>query len=146
MILSIWNTHNHSTVAHEWERRSLHKWEREELSEIIFVFLGFTFAIGAHFIYEDVVGFSHLWFPWGKLFVSLVSCDYCCAFYSLRKYPRSYWLNDKIPIYACLLTSVWSTFKPSIQNSWMGSAILESSPFCLHNLCQKWCRSWNEKH
>ena len=58
--------------------------EREQLSEIIFVFLGFTFVIGAHSISEEVVGFSPLWFPRGKLFVSLVSCDYCCACYSLR--------------------------------------------------------------
>ena len=58
--------------------------EREQLSEIIFVFLGFTFAIGAHSIFEGVVGFSPLWFPRGKLFVSLLSCDYSCACYSLR--------------------------------------------------------------
>ena len=58
--------------------------EREQLSEIIFVFLGFTFAIGAHSISEEVVGFCPLWFPLGKLFVPLVSCDYCCACYSLR--------------------------------------------------------------
>ena len=34
--------------------------------------LGFTFAIGAHSISEEVVGFSALWFPQGKLFLSLV--------------------------------------------------------------------------
>ena len=48
------------------------------------MFLGFTAAIGAHSISEEVVGFSPLWFPRGILFVSLVSCDYCCACYSLR--------------------------------------------------------------
>ena len=58
--------------------------------------LGFTTAIGAHFISEEVVGFSPLWFPRGKslcllslvidwvlsfmlllrkIFVSIVSCD-----------------------------------------------------------------------
>ena len=37
--------------------------EREQLSEIIFVFLGFTFSIGAHSISEEVAGFSPLWFP-----------------------------------------------------------------------------------
>ena len=36
------------------------------------MFLGFTF--GANSISEDVVGFSPLWFPKGKLFGSLVSC------------------------------------------------------------------------
>ena len=46
--------------------------------------LGFTFAIGAHSISEEVSGFSPLRFPRGKLFVSLVSCDYCCARYSLK--------------------------------------------------------------
>ena len=37
---------------------------------------GFTAIIGAHSISEEVVGFSPLWFPRGKLFVllSLVLC------------------------------------------------------------------------
>ena len=39
------------------------------------MFLGFTVAIGAHSISEEVAGFSPLWFPQGKLFVSLFSCD-----------------------------------------------------------------------
>ena len=55
-------------------------------------FLGFTFAIGAHSISEEVAGFSPLWFPRGKLFVSLVSCDVlvfdCCTCYSLSKDPN----------------------------------------------------------
>ena len=58
--------------------------EREKkLLEIIFMFSGFTAAIGAHSISEEVAGFSPLWFPRGKFFVSLVSCVYCCACYSL---------------------------------------------------------------
>ena len=36
------------------------------------MFLGFTFSIGAHSIFEEVAGFSPLWFPRGKLFLSLV--------------------------------------------------------------------------
>ena len=40
--------------------------EREQLSEIMFVSLGFTFSIGAHSIFEEVVGFSPLWFSRGK--------------------------------------------------------------------------------
>ena len=40
------------------------------------MFLGFTTAIGAHSISEEVMGFSPLWFPQGKFFVSLVSCVY----------------------------------------------------------------------
>ena len=43
-------------------------------------------------ISEEVVGFSPLWFPRGKLFVSLVSCDvlmfYCYTCYSLSKDPN----------------------------------------------------------
>ena len=58
------------------------------MSEIIFVLLGFTFSIGAHCISEEVAGFYHLWFPRGKLFVSLVSCDYCFGCYSLRCDPK----------------------------------------------------------
>ena len=58
--------------------------ERDQLSKIIFMFSGFTFANGAHSISEEVAGFSPLWFPQGKLFVYIVSCDYCCACYSLR--------------------------------------------------------------
>ena len=58
--------------------------EREQVLEIISVFLGFTFAIGAHSISEEFVGFSPLWFPQGKFFVSLVSCDFFSACYSLR--------------------------------------------------------------
>ena len=48
------------------------------------VSLGFTFSIGAHSIFEEVVGFSPLWFRQGKFFVSIVSHDYCCACYSFR--------------------------------------------------------------
>ena len=44
------------------ERGSAGPSDRDQLSEIIFMFLGFTFAIGAHSIYEEVVGFSPLWF------------------------------------------------------------------------------------
>ena len=38
------------------------------------MFLGFTFATGAHSISKEVAGFSPLWFPQGKFFVSLASC------------------------------------------------------------------------
>ena len=44
--------------------------------KIIFMFLGFTFATSAHSISEEVVGFSPLWFPQGKFFVSLFSCSF----------------------------------------------------------------------
>ena len=58
-----------------------------EAVEIIFMFSGFATAIGANSISEEVAGFSPLWLPRGKFFVSLVSCVvlvcYCCACYSL---------------------------------------------------------------
>ena len=41
-----------------------------------FMFSGFTAAIGAHSISEEVARFSPLWFPQGKFYVSLVSCDF----------------------------------------------------------------------
>ena len=52
------------------------------------LFWGFYY-FGADSISEEVAGFSPLWFPQEKPFVSLVSCDvlmfYCCAFYSLSE-------------------------------------------------------------
>ena len=41
-----------------------------------FLFFGFTAAIGVHSISEEVAGFSPLWFPRRKFFVSLVSCGF----------------------------------------------------------------------
>ena len=55
------------------ERGSAGTSERDQLSKIIFMFSGFTFATGAHSISEEVEGFSPLWFPRGKFFVFLVS-------------------------------------------------------------------------
>ena len=47
------------------------------------------YYFGADSISKEVVRFSPLWFPRGKIFVSLVSCDvlmfYCCACYSLSE-------------------------------------------------------------
>ena len=37
--------------------------DRTILLEIIFMFLGFIAAIGAHPISKEVAGFSPLWFP-----------------------------------------------------------------------------------
>ena len=59
------------------ERGSVGTRERDQMLEIIFMFSGFTFATGAHSIFEEVARFYPLWFPQGKLFVSLVSFDYC---------------------------------------------------------------------
>ena len=85
MSLSIYHTHTHSLGCMSERREALLVREREtEVVEIIFMFLGFTAAIGAHSIFEEVVGFSPLWFPQGNFFVSLVSCVFFCACYSLR--------------------------------------------------------------
>ena len=53
----------------------LSQFEREnKLWRSSFLFLGFTAAIGAHSISEEVAGFSPLWFPQGKFFVSCLLC------------------------------------------------------------------------
>ena len=55
--------------------------------------LGFTTAIGAHSISEEVAGFYPLWFPRGKLFVSLVFIPmHVILSYKIL---ISYCLNDK---------------------------------------------------
>ena len=48
------------------ERGSASTSERDQLSKIIFMFSGFTFATSAHSISKEVVGFSPLWFARGK--------------------------------------------------------------------------------
>ena len=52
------------------------------------MFSGFTFAIGAHSIFEEVAGFSPLWFPREKslCLLSIVIDFYAC--YSLRSDPK----------------------------------------------------------
>ena len=51
------------------------------------MFSGFTF--GADSISEEVARFSPLWFPRGKLFVSLLSCVLLlCMLFSQLKYPK----------------------------------------------------------
>ena len=49
--------------------------ERTSIRDHLCIF-GFYFYFGAHSISDEVAGFSPLWFPQGKIFVSLVSCDY----------------------------------------------------------------------
>ena len=46
--------------------------------------LGFTVAIGAYSISEEVAGLSPLWFSRGKSLCLLSLVIDCCAFYSLR--------------------------------------------------------------
>ena len=66
------------------ERGSAGTSERDQLLEIIFTFSGFPAAIGAHSIFEEVAGFSPLWFPRGKSLCPLSIVIDCCACYSLR--------------------------------------------------------------
>ena len=77
------HTHTLTQLGRMSERGSAGTSEIYKLLNIIFMFLGFTFVTGAHSISEEVVWFSPLWFPQGKLFVSLVSCVYFFACYSL---------------------------------------------------------------
>ena len=70
------NIYTLNQLGHMSERGSAGTCERYQLSEIIYMFLGIIFSIGAHSISKEVAGFSPLWFPQGKFFVSLVSGDY----------------------------------------------------------------------
>ena len=55
------------------ERGGAHRSERENNCwRPTFLSFGFTAATSAHSISEEVAGFSPLWFPRGKFFVSLV--------------------------------------------------------------------------
>ena len=66
------------------EKASVGTSERDQLLEIIFMFSGLTFVIGAHSISKEVAGFSPLGFPRGKYLCSLSLVIDCCACYSLR--------------------------------------------------------------
>ena len=68
-----YHTHSLGRMSERGEALSVCERETEDV-EIIFMFLGFTASIGAHSISKEVVGFSPLWFPRGKFFVSLVFC------------------------------------------------------------------------
>ena len=62
------------------ERRSAGTSERDQLSEIIFMLSGFTFANGAHSISKEAAGFSPLWFPREKCLCLLsLMVDYCAC-------------------------------------------------------------------
>ena len=49
-------------MSERGEALSVRERETEDM-EIIFMFSGFTAAIGAHSVFEEVAGFSPLWFP-----------------------------------------------------------------------------------
>ena len=66
------------------ERGSAGTSERDHLSEIIFMFSGFTATIGAHSISEEFVGFFLYGFLEDKSLCLLSLMIDCCACYSLR--------------------------------------------------------------
>ena len=84
MTLSIYHKHTHSLGRMSERGEALSSEGERTTVEIIFMFSGFTAAIGAHSIFEEVLGFSPLRFPQVKFFVSLVSCVYFCGCYSLK--------------------------------------------------------------
>ena len=61
MSLSIYHTHTHSLGCLSERELALSSERDREAVEIIFMFSGFTF--GANSIFEEVAGFSPLWFP-----------------------------------------------------------------------------------
>ena len=56
-----------------------------------------SFSFGADSISEEVMGFSPLWFPRGKLFVSLISCVFIAVhvILSVKDPDHNASLNDK---------------------------------------------------
>ena len=66
------------------ERVSAGTSERDQLSDIIFMFSCFTAAIGAHSISEEAAGFFLYSFLEDKSLCLLSLVIDCCAFYSLR--------------------------------------------------------------
>ena len=50
------------------------------------MFSGFTAAIGAHSISNEIAGFSPLWFPRGKIFVFFLCGCACLSFSDLLAY------------------------------------------------------------
>ena len=68
MSLSIYHTHTHSLgrISERGEVLSSEREREKNCWRSSFLSLGFTLAIGAHSISEEVVGFSPLWSPQGK--------------------------------------------------------------------------------
>ena len=65
------------------EREGARIRERTAVGDHLTVF-GFTAAIGAYSISEEVAGFSPLWFPRRKSLCLLPLVIDCCACYSLK--------------------------------------------------------------
>ena len=77
------------------ERGSVGTSERDQLSKIIFLFLGFIFSTGSHSISEEFVGFPLYGFP-KENSLCLMSFVFIAVHVILSdKILRSYYLNDK---------------------------------------------------
>ena len=75
MSLFIYDTLTHTQLYHIVEEEEVVGAREKEATTVrISSYCFWGFAIGVDSIYEEVVGFSPLWFPRGKVFVSLVSC------------------------------------------------------------------------
>ena len=88
------------------ERGSARTSERDQLSEIIFMFSGFTFTTGAYSISEQAIGFSPYGFPEENslCLLSLVIIDMHVIL--SNNILRSYCVNDKnITLNASTVTS-----------------------------------------
>ena len=68
-------------ISEEVNTLGLDKKKTTAVGSASYYFLFYCF--GADSIFEEVAGFSPLWFPRGKFFVSLVCCVLVCACYSL---------------------------------------------------------------
>ena len=83
MRLSIYNTHH--SLSQVWRTSEEGNYWDKKYTAVREI----SYCFGVDFISKEVARFSPLWFPRGKLFVSLVSCDvlmfYCCACYSLSE-------------------------------------------------------------
>ena len=84
-LSSFLQTHTLTQLGRMSERGSAHTSERENSYwRSSFLSLGFTAAIGAHSISEEIAGFSPLWFPRGKSLCLLSLMFDCYDCYSLR--------------------------------------------------------------
>ena len=72
MPISFIHPLTHQVHTSEREEKFTQVGDREVAKEHLHI-LGFTFAIGARSISEEVVGFSPLWFPRGNFFLCLLS-------------------------------------------------------------------------
>ena len=94
--MSLSSYHTHHSLAQVWRiseegnTLGLDKKKTTAVGSASYCFPVLPFCVDS--IFEEVVGFSPLWFPRGKLFVSLVSFDVlvfdCCTCYSLSKDPN----------------------------------------------------------